>query len=395
MGRDLFEKCFNFTDADAVRATGLYPYFVEIQASTGTEIIIDGQSRINLGSNNYLGLTHHPEVLAAAREALEQYGTGCTGSRFLNGTLDLHVEAERRLAEFVGKPAALVFSTGYQTNLGVIATLVGMNDAVIIDKLNHACIVDGARLSFGQVYRFRHNDMEDLERQLQKAEERGKLVVVDGVFSMEGDIADLPNIVQLCKKYGARLMVDDAHSFGVLGDTGAGTAEYFGLTDDVDLIMATFSKSLASIGGFVAGDPKVIDYLKHRARALIFSASTPPPAIATVLKALEVLQREPERRNRLWENSRFLLENLKGMGYNLGKTETPVLPVIIGDDMLTFRIWRELFDEGVYVNPVVAPAVPEGTARLRVSCTATHTRDQLSRALEVFEKVGKKLGLIA
>ncbi len=395
MGRDLFEKCFNFTDADAVRATGLYPYFVEIQSSKGTEITIDGQSRINLGSNNYLGLTHHPEVLAAAREALEKYGTGCTGSRFLNGTLDLHVEAEQRLAEFVGKPAALVFSTGYQTNLGVIATLVGMNDAVIIDKLNHACIVDGARLSFGQVYRFRHNDMEDLERQLQKSEERGKLVVVDGVFSMEGDIADLPNIVRLCKKYGARLMVDDAHSFGVLGDTGAGTAEYFDLTDDVDLIMATFSKSLASIGGFVAGDPKVIDYLKHRARALIFSASTPPPAIATVLKALEIIQREPERRQRLWENSRFLLENLKGMGYNLGKTETPVLPVIIGDDMLTFRTWRELFDEGVYVNPVVAPAVPEGTARLRVSCTATHTRDQLSRALEVFEKVGKKLGLIS
>lgn len=394
MGRDIFDKAFTYKGAQEVRSMGLYPYFVEIESSTGTEIVIQGKPRINLGSNNYLGLTHHPEVIAAAQEVLPRYGTGCTGSRFLNGTLDLHVRAEQELARFVGKPAALVFSTGYQTNLGVIATLAGMNDVVIIDKLNHACIVDGARLAFGHTLRFQHNDMEDLERQLVKAHDKGKLVVVDGVFSMEGDIAHLPDIVRLCKKYGARLMVDDAHAFGVLGETGAGTAEQFGLTDHVDLIMATFSKSLASIGGFVAGEPEVIDFLKHKARALIFSASTPPAAIATALKALEIIRREPERRKKLWENSRFLLENLRSMGYNLGKTETPVLPIIIGDNLLTFRVWRELFDAGVYVNPVIAPAVPEGTARLRISCIATHTREQLARAVEIFHTVGRRLGLL-
>ncbi len=394
MGRDLFVKCYAYEDARRARAAGWYPYFVEIQASTGSEIVIDGKPRVNLGSNNYLGLTHHPEVIAAAKRALDKYGTSCTGSRFLNGTLDLHVEAERRLAEFVGKPAALVFSTGYQTNLGVIATLVGKDDVVIIDKLNHASIVDGCRMAFGETLRFRHNDLEDLERALQRAEDRGKLVVVDGVFSMEGDIVDLPGVVGVCQRYGARLMVDDAHAMGVLGPTGAGTAEHFGLTDRVDLIMATFSKSFASIGGFIAGEFEVIDYLKHHARSLIFSASIPPAAIATVLAALEVMKREPERRQRLWENARFLLKGLKELGYDTGDTRTPIIPVIIGDNLTTFRFWRELFDEGVYGNPVIAPAVPEGTARIRLSCMAIHTEAQLSFALEKLQRVGRRMGLI-
>ena len=394
MGRDLFAKCYHFKDAEIARRSGLYPYFVEIRDSSGTEIVIDGKPRVNLGSNNYLGLTHHPKVMEAARRAIEKYGTGCTGSRFLNGTLDLHVELERRLAEFVGKPAALVYSTGYQTNLGTIATLVGKDDVVIIDRLDHASIVDGCRLAFGETLRFRHNDMEDLERVLQRAGDRGKLVVVDGVFSMEGDIVNLPGVVEMCERYGARIMVDDAHAMGVLGDTGAGTAEYFGLTDRVDIIMATFSKSFASIGGFIASEFEVVDYLKHHARSLMFSASMPPPAVATVLAALDIIQSEPERRAQLWDNARFLLNGIRELGFNTGNTRTPVIPVIIGDNILTFRFWKALFEEGVYTNPVIAPAVPEGTSRLRLSCMATHTKDQLAFALEKLEKVGRQFGLI-
>ncbi len=394
MGRDLFAKCYHFKDAEIARRSGLYPYFVEIRDSSGTEIVIDGKPRVNLGSNNYLGLTHHPKVMEAARRAIEKYGTGCTGSRFLNGTLDLHVELERRLAEFVGKPAALVYSTGYQTNLGTIATLVGKDDVVIIDRLDHASIVDGCRLAFGETLRFRHNDMEDLERALQRAGDRGKLVVVDGVFSMEGDIVNLPGVVEMCERYGARIMVDDAHAMGVLGDTGAGTAEYFGLTDRVDIIMATFSKSFASIGGFIASEFEVVDYLKHHARSLMFSASMPPPAVATVLAALDIIQSEPERRAQLWDNARFLLNGIRELGFNTGNTRTPVIPVIIGDNILTFRFWKALFEEGVYTNPVIAPAVPEGTSRLRLSCMATHTKDQLAFALEKLEKVGRQFGLI-
>lgn len=391
---DVLTKAIQYTDPQQAREAGLYPYFVEIEESTGNQIKINGQWKINLGSNNYHGLTHHPEVMKAAQEAIRKYGAGCTGSRFLNGTLDLHVQAEQALAEFVHKPAAVIFPTGYQTNVGIISTLVGPREFVCIDKLVHASIIDGCMQARGTTILFKHNDARDLERQLEKKKDSAVLVVVDGVYSMEGDICRLPDIVDVCKKYGARIMVDDAHALGVLGERGAGTAEHFGLTNKVDLIMATFSKSLASIGGFVASDFEVIDYLKHKARSLIFSASIPPPAIATVYKALEILKREPDRIQRLWDNATYLADNLRKLNFNLGKTESPVIPVIIGEDIKTFKVWRALFDLGVYVNPVIAPAVPPGTARLRVSCIATHEKEELDRALEIFETVGKKFKLI-
>ena len=393
---DVFFKTRDFTRLAEAKASGLYPYFVPIESSTGTEVVVDGKRRVMIGSNNYLGLTHDPRVIAAAQAAIEKYGSACTGSRFLNGNTDLHDRIEVKLAELTGKEAGLVFSTGFQTNLGVIATLVGRTDFVYIDKLDHASIVDGCFLSAGDTVRFRHGDLDDLEAKLARGNRNGggKLIVVDGVFSMEGDIVDLPRLVELCAQYDARLVVDDAHSIGVLGETGAGTAEHFGLTPQVDLIVGTFSKSFASIGGFVTGEREVIEYLKHQARALIFSASMPPSACAAVLTCIDIMAAEPERRQRLWENADYMRAGLRSLGYDTGVSETPIVPVIIGNDHLTFHFWRSLFDNGVFTNPVVAPAVPEKESRIRTSYSATHTRDQLDFVLDVFAKVGRAAGVI-
>ncbi len=393
---DVFQKAYSYTRADEVRAAGLFPYFIPIEGSEGTIVTIDGSPKIMLGSNNYLGLTHDARVLRYAEETAQKYGTGCTGSRLLNGTLDLHLQLEQDLADLVGKEAALVFSTGYFVNLGTISTLVGRKDTVIIDKLDHASIVDGCRLAHGETLRYRHNDMADLERQLKKLEDStgGRLVVVDGIFSMEGDISNLPEIVPLAKRYGARIMVDEAHSVGVLGKKGGGAAEHFGLSDEVDLIMGTFSKSFASIGGFVAGEEKVLDYVKVHSRPFIFSAAMAPYAVATVQKSVEILRAEPERREQLWKNADFLKEGIQALGFNTGPCDSPVIPVIVGGALPCFAFWKDLLAEGVFTNPVVAPAVPENSSRIRTSVMATHTEELLTRALEIFKKVGKKHGLI-
>ncbi len=391
---DIFDKCTEFTYAKEVMATGLYPYFIAMSGNEGAEAICRGKRLIMCGSNNYLGLTTHPKVRQAAIEAIEKFGTSCTGSRFLNGTLEMHERLEKELAEWVGKPAALVFSTGMQVNLGTISSLVGRKDVVLLDRDDHASIVDGARLGWGDVRRFRHNDMADLERLLKDIpDDVGKLVVVDGLFSMEGDIAPLPEIVPLCKKYGARLMVDDAHALGVLGG-GRGTAAHFGMTEDVDLIMGTFSKSLASLGGFIAGDEDVIHYIKHHARSLIFSASITPASAASALAALEVMREEPERVKRVNEVGDYMRKHLRRLGFDTGNSMTPVVPVIIGDDMKAILTWKTLFDSGVYVNVVISPAVPQGHQLLRTSYMAIHTDEQLNQVLGTFEQVGKQMGLI-
>lgn len=391
----LFEKCRNFTRAREVQAMGLYPYFTPIQESEDTVVKIDGKSKVMMGSNNYLGLTHHPKVLAAAEAALHKYGSGCTGSRFLNGTLDLHEQLEATLAEFLGKESCLVFSTGYQANLGLVSGLVGRGETVFLDKLDHASIVDGAKLSFGEVVRFNHGDLAHLEKKLGIERAKGALIIVDGVFSMEGDIAELQKLVPLAHKYGAGLAVDDAHSIGVLGPTGAGTADHFGMTAEVDLIVGTFSKSLASIGGYVAGDEYVIHYLKHHCRPLIFTAALPASNTAGVIAALDILRTEPERRAALWENTKRLQVGLREMGYDIGPTETPIVPVLIGPLEKTFIFWRKLFDAGVFTNPVVPPAVPPSQCRLRASLMATHTADQVDFALTAFRKIGRELGVLA
>ncbi|HEX8695666.1 MAG TPA: aminotransferase class I/II-fold pyridoxal phosphate-dependent enzyme [Longimicrobium sp.] len=391
----LLEKCSRYTRAREVQSAGFYPYFIPIEASHDTEVVIRGERKIMVGSNNYLGLTHHPYVLEKAREALYRYGTGCTGSRFLNGTLDLHEQLEVELASLMGTEAALVFSTGYQTNLGVIATLVGRSDHLFLDKLNHASIVDGASLVYGTVHRYPHGDLAALERQLSAVPGSAhKLVVTDGVFSMEGDIVDLPGLVALCEKYGAELMVDDAHSIGVLGHDGAGTASHFGLADKVLLTMGTFSKSFASIGGFVAGPEPILHYLRHHARSLIFSASMPPASVATVLAAIEVMRQEPERRENLWRLTRRMHEGLRELGYDIGTSETPIIPVVIGEMLDTFVMWKALFDAGVFTNPVMPPAVPESQCRLRISLMATHTDDHIDAVLEAFATVGRAMAVI-
>jgi len=391
---DIFKKCYEWDEAKSAIRRGIYPYFRALEGTEGTEVWFEGKKILMIGSNNYLGLTTHPKVKAAAIEGLEKYGPSCTGSRFLNGTLSIHHELEEKLAAFMGKEKALVFSTGMQTNLGAISALVGRNDVVVVDKDDHASIVDACRLGLGEVKRFVHGDLEQLDRILGKIEpERGSLVIVDGVFSMGGDIVDLPRLVEVCKKHGTRLYVDDAHSLGVLGK-GRGTAAHFGLVDEVDVTMGTFSKSFASLGGFVAGDADVIDWIKHFARSFIFSASLPAPNTMAAMAALEVMETEPEHVERLWENAHFMLKGLRELGFNTGNTQTPIIPVIIGDDELCFNFWKELFDAGLYTNPVVAPAVPEGMALLRTSYMATHTRAQLERALEIFESVGTRLGVI-
>ncbi len=391
----VFAKCENYTMSRDLRDRGLYPYFQQIEESDDTTVVIDGHEKVMVGSNNYMGLTHDPRVVEASRKALEKYGTGNTGSRFLNGNLDLHDRLEEELADFVGKERALVFSTGYQTNLGTLGALIGRNDTAFVDKLDHACIQDGARLGFGDVQRFNHGDYDTLRRQLEsERESRGKLIVVDGVYSMEGDLADLPLLTDLAEEHDAALMVDDAHAIGVMGPNGEGTAAHFGLTDEVDLITGTFSKSLASIGGFVAGEDEVIEYLQNNARALIFSASMPPAAVATALKALEIIREEPERRERLWRNTEKMMDGFREIGFDIGPTETPIVPILVGPMDKTFVFWRELFDAGVFTNPVVPPAVPEGSCRLRTSFMATHTDEHLDHVLEAVEEIGTRLGVV-
>lgn len=396
---DLFEKCYRYDDPRRVREMGIYPYFHPLQSPPGDEVIVDGKNVIMAGSNNYLGLVNHPKVKEAAAKAALQFGSGCTGSRFLNGTLDLHLELEYRLAKFMKCEAALVFSTGFQTNLGAISSLVGKNDAVVIDRQVHACIVDGARLSYGRLHKFAHNDMEDLERVMANVRHNnsrgGVLIAVDGVFSMEGDIINLPQVVEIAQRYGARILVDDAHAIGVLGETGAGTAEHFGLLDKVDITMGTFSKSFASLGGFIAGEKAVIEYVQHHARALIFSASIPPANAAAVLAALDIIESEPERRERLWKNAQRMQKEFRELGFNIGHTKTPIVPIVVGEDLDAFAFWKALFDNGVFTNPVISPAVPPGQAMIRTSYTATHTDEHLDRIVEVVAKVGREKGLIS
>jgi len=391
---DIFNKCFKYSTVKEAKESGIYPYFIPLDENEGTEVIFNGQHIIMCGSNNYLGLTTHPKVRQAAVDAIERYGTSCTGSRFLNGNLTLHETLEEELADWVGKEASLVFSTGMQVNLGTISALVSRGDIIILDKEDHASIVDGAFLSGGKIERYRHNDMDHLERVLESLpQDKGKLLVVDGLFSMEGDIAPLPELVPLCKAYGVRLMVDDAHAMGVLGG-GRGTAVHFGMTEDVDLIMSTFSKSFASLGGFIAGEKDIIEYVQHHARSLIFSASIPPSNAAAALAALEVMREEPERVERVNQIGDMMRREYHNLGFDTGTSVTPVIPIIIGDDELTFMTWRMLFENGVFVNPVISPAVSPGRQLLRTSYMATHTDEQLNKVLTIFEKVGKQLGLI-
>lgn len=391
----ILEKCHQFTTADEVKAAGLYPYFKPISESEDTTVVIEGMRRVMLGSNNYLGLTHHPKVLEAATRALHRFGSGCTGSRFLNGSLDLHIQLEQTLAEFLGKEDCIVFSTGYGANLGMIAGLVGRGDRVFLDKLDHACIVDGAKLSYGETERFNHADLDALETLLRRHEAtRGKLIVVDGVYSMEGDIADVPGLCRLCRKYGAALAVDDAHSLGVLGARGDGTGAHFGMADDIDVIAGTFSKSLASVGGFIASSERVINFLRHNSRPFIFTAALPPSNTAGVLAALELVKTEPERRDQLWRNAHRLREGLRSLGYDIGPSETPIIPVLIGPLDRTMIMWRKMYDAGVFTNPVVPPAVPPSQGRLRTSVMATHTEAQIDFCLDAFARIGRELGAI-
>jgi 8-amino-7-oxononanoate synthase len=378
-----------------MHAAGVYTYYRVISSAQEPVVNHLGRELIMLGSNNYLGLTNHSEVKDAAAMALALYGTGCAGSRLLNGTLDIHVQLEERLAQFMGREAALTFSTGFQVNLGVLSCLLDRSDIAFLDALDHACIIDGCRLGFGRNHKFRHNDMEDLEKKLANAPaDRGKIIVVDGVFSMEGELAPLPQIVELKKRFGARLMVDDAHGLGVFGEHGRGTPEHFGVEAEVDLLMGTFSKSLAAVGGFITAERYVIEHIKHNARSQIFSAAPPPASMAAAMKALEIVEREPERRKQLWENTKYMMCELGRLGFDTGDAASPVIPLMVGEDMRAYALAARLQDEGVFVNPVVAPAVPPGSAMIRTSYMATHTREHLDRALEAFEKVGRDLGAI-
>lgn len=393
--QDIFSKAFSFTKADEVKAMGLYPYFKPLEATDGTIVEIEGHEVIMAGSNNYLGLTNDQRTIEAAQKALTKYGTGCTGSRYLNGTLDIHLELEEKLAIFMGKEACVLFSTGYQTNEGSIQTIAGRNDLIFSDRDNHACIVVGTLCSNAKTIRYQHNDMDQLRKFLEKADpDAGKIIVTDGVFSMSGTLAKIPELVALAKEFGARLYLDDAHAVGVIGDGGRGSASVFGLTDQVDLISGTFSKSFASLGGFLVGDKPIIEYIRHHSPAHIFSASMPPANVATVLKALEILQEEPWRIKRLEEISLFMRTELKNLGFNVWNSESPIIPVVIGDMMDCFRFWKDLFEEGVYANAVIPPAVPQGQSLLRTSYMASHTDEHLNRILEAFKKVGLKHGLI-
>ncbi len=376
----------------AANAKGINPYFRPIESEQDTEVMINGKKVLMFGSNSYLGLTNHPKIKEASKKAIDQYGTGCAGSRFLNGTLDIHLELEQKLAEFVGKEAAIVFSTGYQVNLGVVSALAGRNDYLLFDEYNHASIIDGGRLSFAKNLKFKHNDMADLERLLKSLPEAGvKLIVVDGVFSMEGHIANVPEIVALAEKYGANVMVDDAHGFGVLGDHGRGTANHFGLTDKVDLMMGTFSKSLASLGGFIAADKVIIEFLKYNARSLMFSASATPASTASALAALEIIKSEPERIERLRHLTRYTLKNVKERGFDTGETETPIIPIYIREDSKTFAFTNLLFHQGVFVSPVISPAVKSENSMVRFALMATHTEKQIDYAIDKMYEIAQQL----
>lgn len=390
----LLDKVAGFTRAKELQAAGLYHYFRVIESAQENTVRIDGREVIMLGSNNYLGLTNHPRVKEAAKAALDKYGSGTTGSRFLNGTLDIHLELERKLADLVGKDDALVFSTGMMVNLGVISTLVGRGDTVIIDRTDHASILDGTRLSFGNVKKYRHNDMESLEQALKTCDTDGKLIVIDGVFSMHGDLAKVPEILELAERYGAEVMVDDAHGVGVMGNQGRGTSDHFGVTDRVAAIVGTFSKSLASVGGFVAADTDLIHYVRHTARSLIFSASMPPASCASVSAAIDVMREENWRLEHLWRNTEIMMTRLKDAGFNTGPSNTPIIPVVVGEDMMAFQMCRRLFEEGVFVNSVISPAVEKGDALIRLSLMATHTEDEVHRAMDILTAVGRELGVI-
>lgn len=391
----LQEKLSKYDAPQRAMAMGIYPYFREIQSDQDTEVTISGKTVLMFGSNAYLGLTNHPKVKEAAIEAVKKYGTGCAGSRFLNGTLDLHIQLEKRLAEFVGKEDAIVYSTGFQVNLGVVSCLTGREDYILWDELDHASIIEGHRLSFSTKLKYKHNDMESLEKQLQKCEpDKVKLIVTDGVFSMEGDVAKLPEIVTLAKKYNASVMVDEAHGIGVFGRQGRGTCNHFGVSQDVDLIMGTFSKSFASIGGFIAADESIINYLRHHSRSYIFSASNTPAATAAANAALDIMLNEPERIQHLWDLTHYALDGFRQMGCEIGHTSTPIIPLFIRDNDLTFLIVKELFEAGIFVNPVVAPAVASEDTLIRFSLMATHTKEQLDYALETIHKVFKQHGLV-
>lgn len=392
---DLFDKCDTLVRPRQAEEMGCYPFFIPLESEAGPEVTIDGRRLIMLGSNNYLGLTQDPRVKEAAKQAIDRYGSGCTGSRLMNGTLDLHLELEGRLAGFVQKEASLVFTTGFQTNLGTISALVGRHDTIVIDRSVHASIIDGCRLSLGEVVRFKHNDMDDLEKVLQGIDpKRGILIIVDGVYSMEGDVANVPELVRLKKKYKAKLMIDEAHSVGVFGEGGRGVAEHFGLLNEVDVYTATFSKSFASIGGVVAGDARMIYWVRHMARALLFSAALPPASTAAVLSALNIIESEPERRAALWENTRFLQNGLSELKFATGKSCSPVIPLIVGDELRLAAFWRGLFDGGVFTNAAVSPAVEPDRALIRTSLMATHTKEHLGCALDIMEKVGHAQGIL-
>ncbi|QEC78385.1 serine palmitoyltransferase [Mucilaginibacter ginsenosidivorax] len=394
MVKKLHGKIAEFQVANMLREKGLYPYFRPIESAQDTEVLIDNKRVLMFGSNSYLGLTNHPKIKEASKKAIDKYGTGCAGSRFLNGTLDIHIELENRLANLVGKEAAVLFSTGYQVNLGVLSCITGRNDYIILDEYDHACIIDGSRLSFSKVLKYAHNDMNDLQRKLALLpEEAVKVIAVDGIFSMEGDIVKLPEIVQLADQYGANIMVDDAHSLGVIGHNGAGTASHFGLTKDVDLIMGTFSKSLASLGGFIAADKDTVDFIKHRGRSLMFSASMTPGSVGSVIAALDIMESEPERIQKLWDNTNYAMKLLLDEGFDLGPTESPILPIYVRDNEKTFLVTKQLQAAGIFVNPVVSPAVPSDSSLLRFSLMATHTFEQIEEAVEKLAKVFKDVGV--
>lgn len=393
--RILKEKLSGYDAPQKAMENGIYPYFREIESDQDTEVLINGKKILMFGSNSYLGLTNHPRVKAAAKAAVDKYGTGCAGSRFLNGTLDIHIRLEEKLAQFVKKEQALCYSTGFQVNLGVVSLLAGRNDYLILDELDHASIIEGSRLSFSKVMKFAHNDMDALESKLKLCDrDRIKLIVVDGIFSMEGDIVKLPEVVNLAEKYNASIMVDDAHSLGVLGKKGTGTASYFGLTDKVDLIMGTFSKSFASLGGFIAADKEVINFIKHNSRSLIFSASMTPASVATVLTCLDIMESEPERIKHLWDMTHLALEGFKSMGFDTGKSETPIIPLFIRDDIKALQLTQMLLADGIFINPVVSPAVPKEDCLIRYSLMATHTREQVEISVEKITRAAKALGIL-
>ena len=392
---DVFKKCFEYTRAEDAKKMGLYPYFTEIEEVDGNYVWVNGKKILMVGSNNYLGLFDDERIKQATSEAVKKYGSSTCGSRFLNGTYSLHVDLENKFAKFMNKEEALTFSTGFQTNLGVISAVAGRNDVIILDRMVHASIMDAVRLSYADVVKFKHNDMADLEDKLKRLpQDKARIIIVDGVFSMEGDMSNLPGIVKLSKKYNTRLMVDDAHGVGVMGENGRGTCEHYHVMDDVDLIMTTFSKSFASLGGFVVGKSVIIQYIKHNARSLIFSASITPAALGAVHKALEIIQAEPQRRERLWEITRIMNKELTAMGYHTGNTESAIIPVFIRDEEKTFKLWLFLRDFGIFTNPVVAPGVPPQDAMIRISFTATHTDENLEFIVKGFYEGGKAIGII-